>query len=385
MLLIKNGLVFTATSDEFTHADILIKNGKIAALASTINEEDAEIIDAAGRLVMPGLIDAHTHMGIMENEIGPAGYDNNEMGDPISPQLRGIDCINPETRSFADARKTGVTTVVTGVGSQNILGGTHVAIKTAGYRVDDMVVKNHVAMKCAFGENPKKSYGFRGIYPITRMGQVAIFRETLFRARDYLKVKEAANGDLALMPPVDLKMEGLIPVLKGEVPLKAHAHRHDDMMNAIRIAKEFDLKILFIHATAGHLIAKQLKEANILGCILGPTFSDGGKFEMKDVTFETHAILHKAGVKFAFQTDAPISPVEHLPLMAALAVRSGLGETDALKALTINAAEIYGFDDRVGSLEVGKDADILICEVSPLEFDAQAWKVLIDGKVVYSA
>lgn len=385
MLIIKNGKIFTATTDTFMQGDILIENGKIQAIEASCNAPaDAEIIDAAGRLVMPGLIDAHTHMGIMELVIGVAGYDNNEMDDPISPQLRGIDCVNPETRSFADARATGITTVITGPGSQNILGGTHVALKTKGYRVDDMVVKNPVAMKCAFGENPKSSYGRKGRSPVTRMAQVAMLRETLIKAREYMQMKEAVQGDISKMPLVDLKMEALIPVLKKELPLKAHAHRADDMLNFIRIAKEFDIRLIFIHATAGHLIADKIAAAGV-PCVLGPTFSDGGKYEMKDVTFKTHGVLNKAGVKITIQTDAPISPTMNLPLMAAMAVRDGLGEVEALKALTINAAEIYGLDDRIGSIEVGKDADILISDISPLEFGAKAWKVLINGQIVHSA
>lgn len=385
MLVIKNGKIFTATGEMLEQGSILIAEGKIKAIGTDLTvPAEADVIDAQGRLVMPGLIDAHTHMGIMELVIGYAGYDNNEMDDPISPQLRGIDCVNPETRSFFDARKTGITTCVTGPGSQNIIGGTHVALKTAGYRVDDMVVKNPVAMKCAFGENPKNSYGRKGRSPVTRMAQVAMFRETLFRAREYMEAKELANGQLSEMPPFDLKMEALIPVLKGEVPFKAHAHRADDMLNALRIAKEFNVKLIFNHATAGHLIANKIAAAGI-PCVLGPSFSDGGKFEMKDVTFRTYGILNKAGVKIAIQTDAPITPTMNLPLMAAMAVRAGLDEVEALKALTINAAEIYGIDDRVGSLAVGKDADILISEVSPLEFNAKAWKVLINGQVVHSA
>ncbi len=384
MLLIKNGKIFTATENCYQEGSILIADGQIVEIAAKIEgPSEAQIIDAGGRLVMPGMIDAHTHMGIMELEIGYAGYDNNEMDDPISPELRGIDCINPETRSFADARKTGVTTVITGPGSQNILGGTHVAIKTLGYRVDDMVVKNPVAMKCAFGENPKNSYGKKGRSPVTRMAQVAMLRETLIKAREYMEAKEAVDGDLSKMPPVDSKLEALIPVIKGELPLKAHAHRADDILNAIRVAKEFEVKLILNHATAGHLVARHIAKAQV-PCVLGPTFTTPGKYEMKDVTFKTHGILNKAGVKIAIQTDAPISPTMHLPLMAAMAVREGLDHFEALKALTINAAEIYGIADRVGSLEVGKDADILISEISPLQYNAQAWKVIINGQIVHS-
>jgi len=383
MLLIKNGKVFLTKEKKYELKDILIEGGKVTKIDRDINEKDCQVIDASNKLVYPGFIDAHTHMGVMELVIGPEGYDNNEMSDPISPQLRGIDSINPETRSYSDAKKVGVTTVIAGPGSQNILGGTHVALKTQGIRVDDMVVKNNVAMKCAFGENPKKSYGDRGLAPMTRRAQVAMFREVLYKAGEYLEMKESADGDLAKMKYVDIKLEALIPVLKREIPLKAHAHRADDILNALRIAKEFNLRILIIHATEGHLVAEKLKEANA-ACILGPSFSDGPKMEMKNVTFKTHKILNEAGVKIAIQTDAPISPVLDLPLMAAMAVREGLDEFEAINAITINAAEIYGIDNKVGSIEVGKDADIVITDISPLEFNYKPWKVLIDGKEVYA-
>lgn len=384
MLLIKNGKIFKTKENKYQCQDILIDSNKIVKIADTIENNGYEVIDASNKLVYPGFIDAHTHMGVMELVIGPDGYDNNEMGDPISPQLRGIDSINPETRSYADARRVGVTTIVAGPGSQNIIGGTHAALKTYGNRVDDMLVKNHVAMKCAFGENPKKSYGGRGIAPVTRRAQVAMFRETLYKAKEYMEMKEKSKGDLTKMANVDIKMEALIPVLTRQIPLKAHAHRADDILNALRVAKEFNLRIILIHATEGHLVAQKIKEADA-ACILGPTFNDGGKMEMKNVSFRTHKILNEAGVKIAIQTDAPITPILDFPLMAAMAVREGLNEIEAIKAITINAAEIYGFDDRVGSLEEGKDADIVISKISPLEFNYAAWKVLINGKLVYSA
>ncbi len=382
MLLIKNGNVFDTKTGEYNKLDILINDGKIEKISSSINE-DVEVIDALGMNVYPGFIDAHTHMGVMELVIGPDGYDNNEMADPINPQLRGIDCINPQTRSYEDARSVGVTTVVAGPGSQNIIGGTHVALKTSGYRVDDMVVKNHVAMKCAFGENPKKSYGDRGIAPNTRRAQVAMLRDTLYKAKEYMKMKDAAGDDLTKMGPVDIKLEALIPVLKREMPIKGHAHRADDILNFLRVAKEFNLRIIIVHATEGHLIADKLASANA-ACILGPSFSDGLKMEMKNVTFKTHKILHEAGVKIAIQTDAPISPVLDLPLMAAMAVKEGLDEAEAIRAITINAAEIYGFQDRVGSIDEGKDADIVISKSTPLDFEYLAEIVIINGRKIYS-
>lgn len=367
MLFIKNGRIFTMTGDIIEGGDILIDNGKIVEVGKNLVAPlDAEVIDAEGRMVTPGFIDAHCHLGMWEDGMGFEGDDGNEWVDPVTPQLRAIDALNPMDRAFEEAYMGGVTTAVTGPGSANVIGGQFAAIKTYGDRIDNMIIKSPVAMKIAFGENPKRVYESQKKSPLTRMSTAAILRETLFKAKNYMEKKERANGDFEKMPEFDIRMEALEKVFKKEIPLKAHAHRADDIFTAIRIAKEFDLDLTLDHCTEGHLIADYLAEEG-KPAIVGPSLTDRSKIELRNQTFETPGVLHKAGVKIAIMTDAPVIPLYYLPLCAGLAVKSGLDEMEALKAITINPAEIVGIDDRVGSIEVGKDADIVIFDKNPLK------------------
>lgn len=384
MLLIKNAYIFTMAGKVIEGGSILIDNGKIVEVGEDIVAPlDSEVIDAGGRMVTPGFIDAHCHIGIFEDGMGFEGDDSNEWVDPVTPELRAIDGINPMDVTFKEAYMGGVTTAVTGPGSANVVGGQFAAIKTYGKRIDDMIVKEPVAMKIAFGENPKRVYESQKKSPITRMATAAILRKTLFEAKEYMHKKEIGLEDPSKMPDYDMGMEAMEKVLKKEIPLKAHAHRADDMLTAIRIAKEFDVDITLDHCTEGHLIADILKEEG-KPAIVGPSLSDRSKIELRNQTFDTPRILQEAGVKIAIMTDSPVIPEQYLVLCAGLAAKSGLDEMEALKAITINPAEIVGIQDRVGSIEVGKDADIVIFDGNPLrDIDCKTFMTIIDGKIVY--
>lgn len=384
MLLIKNGTILTMVGEPVKNGCVLIDDGKIAEVLQNIEAPSGcRIIDANGGYIMPGIIDAHCHIGMWEDSVGPAGDDGNEVTDPATPQLRAIDAINPMDRSFKEAYENGVTCVCTGPGSANVLGGTFTIIKTKGKRIDDMVVKDPAAMKAAFGENPKRCYDERHQMPTTRMGIAAVLRENLYKAKRYMEAKDKAKGDMDKMPEYNIKMESLIPVLKREIPLKAHAHRADDIFTAIRIAKEFNLKLTLDHCTEGALIADVLAKEGY-PAIVGPTLTDRSKVELRELSFETPAALVKAGVKIALMTDHPVIPVHYLPLCAALAVKAGLDADTALKAITINPAEILGIDDRVGTIEKGKDADIVVFSRHPFDIQTKAEYVLINGEIVFN-
>lgn len=382
MLLIKNGKILTMASKVIENGCVLIKDGKIEKVAEKIKvDEKTEVIDAHGGWVMPGIIDAHTHIGIFEENMGFEGDDGNEMTDPVTPQLRAIDAINPMDVAFANAVKGGVTSVMTGPGSANVIGGQFVAMKTAGKCIDDMIIMAPAAMKVAFGENPKRVYSGKSKAPSTRMATAAILRETLMKAQDYMAKKEEASrkGDTFQR---DIKMEAMIPVLKKEIPLKAHAHRADDILTAIRIAKEFDLRLTLDHCTEGHLIKQQIKKS---GCpaLIGPTMSFNSKIELANKTFETPKELANEGVKIAIITDHPVIQQQYLPICAGLAVKAGLSIEEGLKAITINAAEICGISNRVGSLEKGKDADIAIFDGNPMDNFTKTLYTIINGEVQY--
>lgn len=380
MKAIANALIYTMAGEVIENGVILYDGGKIVEVGADVKiPEGAEVIDAGGHLVTPGFIDAHCHIGLAEEAIRFEGQDYNEIIDPITPQLRAIDAINPMDEAFMLARNGGVTTAVTGPGSANVVGGTFVAIKTYGDRVDNMIIKYPVAMKIAFGENPKFCYNAQNKSPTTRMATASLLRETLFKARNYFEKKEKGED-----VDFDMKYEAFIPVFKKEIPLKSHAHRADDIFTSLRIAKEFDLDITLDHCTEGHLIVDELvKEGK--PAIVGPTFGNKSKFELKNKSFTTPGVLNKAGMKIAINTDSPVIPLESLPMCAALAVNAGLDIMEAFKAVTINAAEITGIADRVGSIEAGKDADIVIWSKNPLNtIDYEVLYTIIDGEVVHS-
>ena len=381
MLLIKNGYIKTMAGPDIENGSILIGNdGKIiSAGTDPVVLEGCTILDAEGRLVTPGLVEAHCHIGLHNEAVGWEGMDYNEGIDPITPQMRAIDSIYPLDEAFEHARKGGVTTCCTGPGSANVLGGTFVAIKTAGKRVDDMIVKNPIAMKCAFGENPKRFYGQqKKSAPHTRMGTAALLRETLFKAKQYMAEKDAGKE-----PKFDMKLESLIPVLRGEIPLKAHAHRSDDIFTSIRIAKEFGVGLTLDHCADGACVAEELAKEGY-PTFVGPSLGTKSKIELKSKSFDAPGILHKAGVKVSIITDAPVIPQQYLPMCAGQAVQAGLPMEEGWRAITINPAESIGIADRVGSLEPGKDGDVVIWSADPLvNVGAHAVCTVIDGKVVW--
>jgi len=342
-----------------------------------------DVLDASGKYIFPGLIDAHTHLGMFEDSIGFEGDDGNEESDPVTPQLRAIDAINPRDKYFYEAKMAGITTVATGPGSANPISGQFCAMKTHGNVIDDMIIKAPVAMKLSFGENPKTVYHGKNQQPLTRMGTASLIREYLKKAVEYKEAIDEYKKDPEEYdkPEFDMKLDSLLPLLSGDIHIKAHAHRADDILTAVRIAKEFDLKITIEHCTEGHFIAENLKN---IPCNLGPTLCDRSKPEMKNLTFDTYKILAENGIQTSIITDHPVIPINYLPLCAALAVKNGMSEDDAIKSITINPAKTLGISNRVGSLEVGKDADIVIWEKHPFELTAEAEYVFIDGKDITS-
>ena len=379
--LIRGGLIHDAVHGGAYIADILLAGGKIAGIGTDLTAPaDAEIFDADGLDVYPGFVDAHTHIGLDGYGIGYEGCDYNEMNDIWTPQLRAIDGINPRDPSLAIARKAGVTCVCTGPGSANVLGGTFLAMKTVGDRIDNMIVKDPVAMKCAFGENPKRCY--RDKCDSTRMSTAAFLRGALMQAKDYGARKQAANGDVAKMPAYNQKLEALLPVLAGEIPLKAHAHQANDIFTALRIAHEFGLRITLEHVTEGHLIVDELAKEKDVPMAVGPSLTHASKFELQNKSWATPGVLAKAGCHVSIITDNSVIPQQYLPLCAGMAVKAGMDEFDALKAITINPAEHIGVADHVGSLEVGKDADVVITNGCPFEVMTETRAVFIDGNRV---
>jgi len=381
MLLIKNGYVKTMAGIDLENGSVLIgDDGKILAVAQTLAApEGCTVIDAQGRLVTPGCVDAHCHIGLDNEGMGWEGHDYNEIVDPLTPQMRAIDSINPQDEAFKLALQGGVTSACTGPGSANVVGGTFAAVKLSGKRVDNMIIKNPLAMKCAFGENPKRCYG-QGLKksPTTRMATAALLRELLFKAKNYMLEKDAGKN-----PPFDMKLEAMLPVMRGQIPLKAHAHRADDILTSIRIAKEFGLKLTLDHCTDGAIIADELAKEGF-SAFVGPTLGGKSKIELQNKSFTTPAVLHEAGVPISIITDAPVIPLQYLPMCAGLAVNAGLDEETAWHAITINPAVQTGIGDRVGSLETGKDGDVVIWTANPLTtVGAQAYTTIVDGKVVY--
>lgn len=385
-MLIINGKI--VTMEEGIGENGYIENGYIRTNGKYIEElgdmsqlrpisRKEEVLDVSGAWVMPGIIESHCHVGISEEKIGMIGDDCNEGTNPVTPTLRAIDAVNPMDAAFHDALAAGITSVMVGPGSANVVGGQFLFMKTHGRCIDDMVVKNPAAMKVAFGENPKTCYGDKDEYPATRMGVAALLRKTLFEAMQYKKDKE--NGTLE---KEDFEMEAWLPVLNKEIPLKAHAHRADDILTAIRIAKEFDLHMTLDHGTESHLIAELVKESGY-PVIVGPDLTSRSKPEVQNMNFKTNRILQEHGVLFSIMTDHPVSMIQYLPLCAGLAVKQGLPLEDGLKAITINAARICGVEDKVGSLRKGKHADIAIFTGNPMEVFTQTLYTIMEGEVVF--
>jgi len=383
MFLLKNGNLHTMEDGMKKGFDLLIGDGKIKEIGRGL-VCDCEVLDLGGMTVLPGLVDAHCHLGMWENGMDEEGADGNEFVNPSTPALRAIDAVNPRDGYFREAREGGVTTVVTGPGSANVIGGQFCAIKTAGDRIDDMILKAPCALKVAFGENPKRVYKGQKKSPITRMATAGILRKELTRAREYMCKKELAGDDPGKMPEKDLDLDILCEVLAGNLIMKAHAHRADDILTAIRIAREFGIKLSLEHCTEGHTITEYLKDEDIK-IILGPLATERCKIELRELTLAAPGIMEKAGIEFALCTDHPVIIEQYLLLSAALAVREGLSEQGALKSVTINAARAAGIDDRVGSISRGKDADLVVFDGNPLDIRNKPVCVLIDGKVVYSA
>lgn len=381
-ILIKNGLVKTIANGDIENGQVLVVDGKIAAVGAVVEAPaDAEVIDAAGCLVTPGLMDAHTHIGLHNEAVRWEGLDINEMSNPVTPEMRAIDGIYPQDEAFRLALEAGVTTAVTGPGSANVVCGTATCIKMCGDTVEEMILRDPVAMKIAFGENPKGVYGQNGRKePVTRMGVAALLREELAKARRYADDVAAAEQDETKTRPFDFKLEAMLPVMRREIPLKAHAHRADDILTAVRIAQEFGVDLTLDHVTEGHLIVDALVKAG-KPVLVGPSLGGKSKHELKEKTFRTPGILHAAGLEVCIITDAPVIPLQHLALCAGLAMKEGLPEDAAWRAITLNPAKVAGVADRVGSLEVGKDADIAIFNDDPLRsIQARAVQVLVNGQ-----
>lgn len=388
MLFIKNAKILTMSEKNYENGFISAKDGKISGIGDMTDmpvfSDSDTVIDAKGLTLIPGLIDSHCHIGMVEDSVGFEGDDVNEMTDPITPQLRAIDGIYHKDRAFEEALQNGVTTVITGPGSANVIGGQFAALKTYGRSVDEMVIKAPCAMKIAFGENPKTAYHEKHQLPTTRMATAALLREQLYKAREYMEAIQEYEADREEndKPEFDIKLDALIPVIKGELVVKAHAHRTDDIFTAIRIAKEFNLDMTLDHCTEGWLVADILKDSGY-NVILGPILTDRSKIELKNQTTKAPGILSNTGIDVAIMTDHPCVPIQHLMLSASLAAREGMEAEKALKAVTINAAKCIKLDKRLGSLEIGKDADMVLYTGNPLDYSSKVKMTFINGQLVY--
>ncbi|MBD5492262.1 MAG: amidohydrolase [Lachnospiraceae bacterium] len=379
-MFIIHGNIKTMAEQDYADGYVQIADGKIAAVGDMKDcpAPDGEVLDVQGNLVMPGIIEAHCHMGITEEKKGMEGDDCNETVDPITPQLRAIDAINPMDAAFNDALQAGITSAMIGPGSANVVGGQFVFVKTHGRCIDHMIVKAPAAMKVAFGENPKVNYSGQNKSPATRMAIAAMLREELTKAVAYQKKREKEEGE------VDFRYECWLPVLRGEIPLKAHAHRADDILTAVRIAKEFHLRMTLDHCSEGHLIMEELKEAGF-PAIVGPDMASRNKIEVQNMAFKTAGLLSGHGILTAITTDHPVSKIQFLPICAGLAVKAGMSPEEGLRSITINAAKICGVEERVGSLAPGKDADIAVFTGNPMEVFTRTCYTIIEGEVVHRA
>ena len=382
MILIKNADLYTMDKGgRVERGDVLMDGAKIVAVGQNLSAPGAQVFDAKGRVVMPGIVDAHCHIGMWEDGMGFEGADGNEIVEPVSPALRALDAVNPVDPCFREAVEGGVTTACTGPGSANVIGGQFLAMKTAGRTMAEMVIKEPQSLKSAFGENPKRCYSGLKKSPSTRMATAAIFREAFLKAREYMEKSD--NPDPDKRPARDLGLDVLASALRGEIPVKMHAHRADDILTAIRLANEFGLKATVDHCTEGHLILDELKKADILGCILGPIFGERSKIELRNKTFRAPYEFYKAGVPFALMTDHPVIPIQHLRVQAGICVAEGLPEYEAMRAITRNAAKMIGLEDKLGSLAEGKDADVVMYEGDPLDCRSKVALTVINGDVVF--
>lgn len=382
MMRILNGVVHTMAGPVIPHGYVEVENGKIRAVGEMSARTAAAagpVYDAGGGHILPGFIDAHCHLGMFGNALGFEADDGNESTDPCTPQLRAIDAINPQDRCFREAREGGVTTVLTGPGSANPISGQGIVIKTLGAWVDQMVLKAPATMKMALGENPKTVYNGRKETPTTRMGTASVIRTELARALEYMDRQDKADTEAGTNAPgYDPRLEALIPVLRGELPVHIHAHRADDIATAVRICREYGLQFVVVHGTEGYRVT-ELLAAEGVGVITGPILTDRSKPELAGLTIENPARLAKAGVEIAICTDHPVTPIQYLPLCAAVAVRGGLEPEEALRAITLGGARLAGVAHRVGSLTPGKDADVVVTSGHPLEWTGSVEHVFING------
>ena len=384
-MLIINGTVHTMEGLTIPGGYVEIRGNKIAGfgpMEECPKQWEGEVFDAQGGHIQPGFVDAHCHLGMFGDAVGVEGDDGNEATDPCTPHLRAVDAINPMDRCFQEAREAGVTTVLTGPGSANPISGQFAAIKTNGRWVDAMVLQAPAAMKLALGENPKLTYHERREPPTTRMATAAVIRENLAKAEEYReKLERALEDEEEEKPEYDAKLEALVPVVAGELPAHFHAHRADDIATAVRLSREFGLKLVVVHGTEGYLVPELLAEAGV-PVITGPCLTDRSKPELVGQTLDNPALLHRAGVKIAICTDHPETPIQYLPLCAAMAVRGGLDPEEALAAITSSAAEIAGLSKRVGTLTPGKDADVVVTSGHPFDWNGSIRAVFLNGRRV---
>jgi imidazolonepropionase-like amidohydrolase len=347
-----------------------------------IKAKDVEVIDVSKKIVIPGLIDAHSHVGIYEEAIGEPGADGNEMTDPVTPHLRAIDAINPADLGFKDAYMGGITSLMTGPGSGNVIGGQNLIVKTAGSPIiDDRVVLDPAGMKMALGENPKNVYGEQKKSPSTRMANASLIREALKKTKEYIAKKEDRDDKENKGPEFDAKLEALSKVIKKEIPIRGHAHRADDIATFIRIRDEFGVNLVIEHGTESHLIVDFIAKKGV-PVVVGPSLTARVKVELKEITFKTPKILYENGILFAIMTDAPVLPINSLPLMVGYSIKEGIPWEEGLKAVTSNAAEICGVSDRIGRIKKGMDADIAVFEGDPFSIKGRCTLTIVDGKVV---
>ncbi len=386
-MILENASIYTMVEEPFT-GSIAIDGKTIAEVArGEINKEAQERIDLKGAVLTPGFIDAHTHQGLFQGDIGWAGMDGNEKTDPVTPQLRAIDAINPEDPGIVEAPQGGVTTINTGPGSANVFGGLFCAMKTNGRIVDEMILKNPSCLKIALGENPKAVYGKNEKAPQTRMAIASLLREWFFKARDYhekrTENRRGEGPEAERKADFDLKLDVLDAALRREIPVHAHCHRADDIVTAIRIGEEFNLRLVLIHATEGHRVADYIAAKGV-PAVVGPSYVGREKVELRDISFKTPGILSEAGVDVCLQSDT-FPPLVYFQSILCMAIKEGMDRYRAIQAVTVNPARVLGIDDRIGSIEKGKDADMVVWSGDPADFYSRVLMTFINGRMVYSS